>query len=149
MKAVSATVLADFQGLTVHQMAELRQAVAGNAQVRVVKNRIAKLAAESAGNAHVATLMAGPTAIIFINGDPGVVAKALGRFAQSNPDLVIKGAVLDGTPVSSAEFQNLLPRQVLLGMLAVALKAEQAKLLGTLAAALAEQEKRDGKAQQG
>ena len=61
-------------------------------------------------------------------------AKGLRDFAKANPLLVIKGGVLDGKAISSAEIiklADLEPREVLLAKLAGAMKASLAGAAAT------------------
>ena len=67
----------------------------------VVKNTLTKIAAREAGVAGLDDLLAGPSAIAFVSGDPVEAAKGLRDFARANPLLVIKGGVLDGRALSA------------------------------------------------
>ena len=82
-----------------------------------MKNTLTKRAAGEAGVASLDELLAGPTAIAFVKGDPVEAAKGLRDFAKANPLLVIKGGVLDGKPLTAAEvtkIADLESREVLL-----------------------------------
>jgi large subunit ribosomal protein L10 len=119
-------VLTEYRGLTVKQLQDLRRSLRGNADYAVVKNTLAKLAANEAGIAGFDDLLTGPTAIAFINGDVVEAAKGLRDFAKANPTLVIKGGVLDGKPLDATEVAKLADlesREVLLGKLAGAMLA--------------------------
>ena len=79
------------------------------------------------------TLLEGPTAIAFIQGDPVEAAKGLRDFAKAHPALVIKGGVLDAKPLSVKEIKQLADlesREVLLAKLAGAMKANLSKAAG-------------------
>jgi len=131
----SGAVLTDYRGLTVAQMSELRGALAGNATFSVTKNTLAKVAATEAGIGDaVASMLTGPSAIAFVDGDVAQAAKGLLDFAKANPMLVIKGGVLDGKALTAAEvgkLADLEPREVLLAKLAGAMKATQSRAAGT------------------
>jgi large subunit ribosomal protein L10 len=132
----SGAVLTEYRGLTVAQLAELRGALAGNATFNVTKNTLAKVAATEAGidDDAVASMLTGPSAIAFINGDIAQAAKGLTDFSKANPLLVIKGGVLDGKALTASEVSKLAdlePREVLLAKLAGGLKATQARAAGT------------------
>ena len=119
-------VLTEYRGLTVKQLQELRRSLGENASYAVVKNTLAKIAASEAGIDGFDDLLVGPTAIAFINGDVVEAAKGLRDFAKANPTLVIKGGVLDGKPLDSAEIAKLADlesREVLMGKLAGAMLA--------------------------
>jgi len=122
----SGAVLTEYRGLTVKQLKELRTALGENASYAVVKNTLTKIAAKDAGVEGFNDMLAGPSAIAFITGDAVETAKGLRDFAKANPQLQIKGGVLDGNPLTSAEITKLAAlesREVLLAKLAGAMKA--------------------------
>lgn len=131
----SGAVLAEYRGLTVAQLSELRGNLKGNATFTVTKNTLAKVAASNAGVGDaVAPMLSGPSAIAFVDGDVAQAAKGLLDFAKANPLLVIKGGVLDGKALSAAEvgkLADLEPREVLLAKLAGAMKASMANAAAT------------------
>ena len=126
----SGAVLTEYRGLTVAQMSELRGALAGNATFAVVKNTLTKIAVTDAGlSEQLSSLLSGPSAIAFVDGDVAQAAKGLRDFSRANPLLVIKGGVLDGkalTPDEIVKLADLEPREVLLAKLAGAMKASMA-----------------------
>jgi large subunit ribosomal protein L10 len=128
-------VLTEYRGLTVAQLAELRNSLRENATFTVVKNTLTKIAVTDAGLAdQLSPLLAGPSAIAFVNGDVVEAAKGLRDFARTNPLLVIKGGVLDGKAISPSEIiqlADLEPREVLLAKLAGAMKASLAGAAAT------------------
>jgi len=132
------TVLAEYRGLTVAQLAELRRSLGEQATFSVVKNTLTKIAANDAGLAdELNSLLVGPSAIAFISGDVVEAAKGLRDFSKSNPALVIKGGVIDGQSMDPAEIERLAsvePREVLLAKLAGAMKASMAGAAATFAA---------------
>jgi len=134
----SGAVLAEYRGLTVAQLAELRHSLGEQATFSVVKNTLTKLAAADAGiAAELDGLLTGPSAIAFVKGDVVEAAKGLRDFAKANPALVIKGGVIDGKAMSPSEIERLAElesREVLLAMLAGAMKASMANAAATLAA---------------
>jgi large subunit ribosomal protein L10 len=128
-------VLTEYRGLTVAQLSELRGTLKGNATFTVTKNTLAKVAATNAGlDDQVMSLLSGPSAIAFVDGDVAQAAKGLLDFAKANPLLVIKGGVLDGRTLTAAEvgkLADLEPREVLLAKLAGAMKASMANAAAT------------------
>jgi large subunit ribosomal protein L10 len=141
----SGAVLADYRGLTVAQLAELRRALGEHATFSVVKNTLTKIAATDAGVAEeLGGLLTGPSAIAFVRGDMVEAAKGLRDFARANPALVIKGGVVDGksmTPAEIGRLADLESRDVLLAMLAGAMKAsmsQAAAVMGALPAQMAQ-----------
>ena len=128
-------VLTEYRGLTVAQLAELRRTLGDNATFTVVKNTLTKIAVTEAGlSDQLSSLLAGPSAVAFVDGDVVEAAKGLRDFSRANPLLVIKGGVLDGQAITPAEVIRLAdvePREVLLAKLAGALKATQARAAGS------------------
>ncbi|MEV1167006.1 50S ribosomal protein L10 [Nonomuraea sp. NPDC049784] len=133
----AAAVLTEYRGLTVAQLKELRKSLGENAKFAVAKNTLTKIAANQAGLAGLDDLLAGPTAIAFVNGDVVEAAKGLRDFAKANPLLVIKGGVLEGKTLDATEITKLADlesREVLLAKLAGALKAKQSAAAAVFAA---------------
>ena len=119
-------VLTEYRGLTVANLAELREKLGDVATYSVVKNTLTKIAAREAGVDAFEDLLVGPSAIAFVKGDPVEAAKSLRDFAKAHPFLVIKGGVLDGAPLAPSELNRLADlesREVLLAKLAGAMKA--------------------------
>ena len=131
----SGAVLTEYRGLTVAQLAELRRSLGDHATFTVVKNTLTKIAVNEAGlDEQLSSLLAGPSAIAFVDGDVVEAAKGLRDFAKANPLLVIKGGVLDGKAMSPSEITKLAdlePREVLLAKLAGAMKASLAGAAAT------------------
>jgi large subunit ribosomal protein L10 len=131
----SGAVLTEYRGLTVAQLAELRRALGDHATFTVVKNTLTKIAVTDAGlTEQLSSLLTGPSAVAFVDGDVVEAAKGLRDFAKANPLLVIKGGVLDGKAITSAEIirlADLEPREVLLAKLAGAMKASLAGAAAT------------------
>ncbi|MBC9719307.1 MULTISPECIES: 50S ribosomal protein L10 [Streptomyces] len=124
----NAAVVTSYTGLSVAQLKQLRRSLGENAQYRVVKNTLTKIAAQEAGFSALDEHLKGSTAVAFVTGDPVEAAKGLRDFAKDNPALVIKGGVLDGKALSADEIKKLADlesREVLLAKLAGAMKGKQ------------------------
>jgi large subunit ribosomal protein L10 len=137
--ASTATLITEYRGLTVANLAELRRSLAGSATYTVAKNTLIKRAASEAGIEGLDDLFAGPTAIAFVSGEAVDAAKAIKTFAKDNKALVIKGGYMDGHPLTVAEVEriaDLESREVLLAKLAGAMKASLSKAAGTFQAPL-------------
>jgi large subunit ribosomal protein L10 len=137
----SAAVLTEYRGLTVAQMKELRRSLGATTTYAVVKNTLTRIAARDAGVEGLEALLAGPSAIAFVKGDPVEAAKGLRDFAKANPALVIKGGYLDGKVLSSPEVSKLADlesREVLLAKLAGAMKASMSQAVSLFAAPLSQ-----------
>lgn len=122
-----AVLLTEYRGLTVMQLKTLRRAIGANAQFKVAKNTLAKIAAREAGIEGLDDLLTGPTAFAFVTGEIADTAKAIRDFAKDNPALLVKGGVLEGNLLSEDDVKKLADlesREVLLAKAAGALKAK-------------------------
>ena len=129
-KASTATVVTEYRGLTVANLEELRRSLGGSATYSVAKNTLVRRAVSEAGIEGLDDLLAGPTAIAFITGEPVEPARALKKFAKDHKALVIKGGYMDGRALTVAEVEriaDLETREVMLAKLAGAMKANLAK----------------------
>jgi large subunit ribosomal protein L10 len=132
-KSSTATVITDYRGLTVANLAELRRSLAPSATYSVAKNTLIKRAASDAGVLGLDELFVGPTAIAFVSGEAVDAAKAIKKFAKDHKALVIKGGYMDGRALTVAEVEriaDLESREVLLAKLAGAMKANLSKAAG-------------------
>jgi large subunit ribosomal protein L10 len=132
-KSSTATVITEYRGLTVANLAELRRSLAGSATYSVAKNTLIKRAASEAGVQGLDELFVGPTAIAFVSGEAVDAAKAIKKFAKDHKALVIKGGYMDGRALTVAEVEriaDLESREVLLAKLAGAMKANLSKAAG-------------------
>jgi len=128
-------VVAHYAGLTVAQMTRLRSDMrSAGGQVKVVKNRLVKLALEGTDASGIADLLKGPTCLAF-SADPIAAPKVAVKFAKANEKFVILGGsmgttVLDAKGVSSlAELPSLDElRSKLIGLL----QAPASKIARTL-----------------
>ncbi len=137
-------LVTEYRGLSVKALAELRRNLrpAGGAY-KVYKNTLVRRAASEAG-VDIEEYLVGPTALTFTEttpdgeaGDVVTVAKVLNDFAAANPDLVIKGGLLDGAPLDAdgvRQLANIEPRDVLLAKLAGLLAAPMQQFAGLLQA---------------
>ena len=140
-RSSSAVVLTEYRGLSVAQLKELRRSLGAGVTYAVVKNTLTKIAAREAEVTGLDDLLAGPSAIAFVSGDPVEAAKGLRDFARANPLLVIKGGVMDGRPLSADEIRRLADlesREVLLAKLAGAMKASLSNAVSLFAAPLSQ-----------
>ena len=133
-KSASATYLTEYRGLTVSAMKQLRRALGADTKYSVVKNTLTKIAAKDAGVEIPDDLLAGPSAVAFIKGEPIDAARNLKNFQKENPLLVVKGGIYEGKFVTAAEIMKLADlesREVLLAKLAGAMKGSLAKAART------------------
>jgi large subunit ribosomal protein L10 len=133
-----AVFVSEYRGLTVKQLATVRNALRpSDAEHVVYKNTLARLAVREAGLEGLEEFLTGPTALTFVKGDVAGAAKALRDSAKTLPALVVKGGVLGAVPLSSSDVAALadLPsREELLARFAGALQAPLVKTAGLLQA---------------
>jgi large subunit ribosomal protein L10 len=99
-KTTNVVVVAHYSGLTVAQMQTLRkQMKQAGAQVKVAKNRLAKIALDGTDVASIAPLMKGPTLIAY-SGDPIAAPKVAVDFAKANEKFVILGGAMGKTALN-------------------------------------------------
>lgn len=101
------TAFASYQGLTVEDMSNLRaEARANNSHVKVVKNRLFKLAVSDNKQLSDADLdaLSGQLVYVFSDDDEVIPAKILANFSKTNPILNIVGALsADGKVLNESE----------------------------------------------
>jgi large subunit ribosomal protein L10 len=138
LRAAAASIVSEYRGLTVAELADLRIALANaGGDYRVFKNTLVRRAIDGGEYQPLSEYLTGPTALTFVEGDVSAVAKALRDFSRSNPLLVIKGGLADGSLLSSSDLAalaDLPPRDVLLARLAGALAAPMQQLAGLMQA---------------
>jgi large subunit ribosomal protein L10 len=140
LKTTDTLIVADYRGLSVTEIDDLRtELLKHGARFSVVKNTLTRRAAEAAGAEALLALLEGPSAIAFLesNGDPVAVAKALADVARTTRVLAVRGGVLDGSPITAADVENLAklpPTDVLRGQLVGALAAPMATVVGLFTA---------------
>jgi large subunit ribosomal protein L10 len=97
-------VVTEFKGITVAQDTELRQKIrATGSKYRVVKNKLAKIAAKGTPAEALAKVLQGSTSIAYNNTDPVALAKALTAYAKTNPVFVFKSGMVEGRVVNLAD----------------------------------------------
>ena len=140
LSAAKATIVADYRGLTVADINAVRRTLRGEGiKYRVVKNRLAKIAAQEAGNAELAALLEGPSALAMGSGDEVALAKSFLDAIRPYRTVAVRGAILGGRRVDAESVTRLatLPsREVLLGQLAAGMAAPLASMASLFAAPL-------------
>ncbi len=134
--AQKGAVVAAYSGLTVAEVTSLRKKLREvNAEFKVVKNTLIRLAAKGTDFAKLDDVFTGPTAVGFAKGDPVALAKAMKEFAGGNPKVKLKGGYLDGVVLSAKDVEALADtpsRQVLLARLAGGLMAPLTRFVQVL-----------------
>ncbi|MCX8103697.1 MAG: 50S ribosomal protein L10 [Candidatus Bipolaricaulota bacterium] len=136
LKRSKALVFTDFHGLTASDMVELRREFRKHGlEYRVVKNNVARLAAERVGIKETDSYFRGPTGLCISYDDPALAFKVSHSLTKKFEHYKIKGGVMEGVVVSAAEAEqlaNLPSRHELLGMLVSALQAPMQQLASVL-----------------
>lgn len=130
-----AIVLAEYRGLEVGDMTELRRkARVAGVYFRVLKNTLARRAVADTPFAELSGKMVGPLAY-GIAADPVKVAKVLHEFAKANEKFVIKAGAMANlvmTPKQVGDLARLPSREELLATLMATMQAPVAKFVRTL-----------------
>jgi len=139
LKKAKVAVLTDYRGLTVSQMQELRGKLrSGDVEYRVIKNTIARRAAEAAGHPHLQSELKGPIAIAFGYDDLGVPARLINEFVRATRlKLEVVGGLVEGRVFNRDQIKQLadLPsREVLIAQLMGTLQSPVAQLVGIMQA---------------
>lgn len=101
-------ILFGFTGLKVNEVTELRRQVRGTrSRYLVVRNTLALQATKGTPLESVAKHFVGPTAVAYNRDNPVALAKVLTAFAKNNPNLVFKGALVDGRALEAKEILSL------------------------------------------
>jgi large subunit ribosomal protein L10 len=130
IKGSQALLLTEYRGLSVHDATELRRSLADQARFAVVKNTLMARAATDAGIEDLGSLLEGPTAAVFVSGDPVAAAKKVVDAARRVPSLILKGAFMEGRVLDAAEAQSLATlesREVMLSKVAGMLRSEMSR----------------------
>src|SRR5215218_4248969 len=139
LKASETMIVADYRGLTVTEIDELRtKLIEHGARFSIVKNTLTRRAAESAGIEALLALLDGPTAIAFLEtgGDPVAVAKALDDAGKTDV-LVVRGGFLEGEEIGPDDVKRLAklpPADTLRAQLVGALAGPLTTVVGLFAA---------------
>jgi large subunit ribosomal protein L10 len=136
-----AALLTEYRGLTVSQMAEVRQALReadADTDYKVSKNSLARIAVKDLGLEDLIDLLVGPTAIAYVTGDAAAAAKAIDTVSKKYPVLRVKGGILAGKFISAeqaTELAKLEPRDTQLARIAMMMN-QPAQLTANVLAAL-------------
>lgn len=143
------TVIADYRGLNVSQVTELRKSLReAGVEFQVIKNTLARRASEEAQLAELNEHLIGPTAIAFSNDDMIAPAKILTQFAKKNEALIVKVGVLEGQVVNADQIKALADLPSRDGLLSMLLSVLQAPVRNFALAVKAVAEKEEGEVQE-
>jgi large subunit ribosomal protein L10 len=131
------TILTDYRGLSVADLQNLRaQLRPHQAEVRVAKNTLTKIAARNNNLEALEPQLVGPTALVTAYDDPVQPAKIVSDFARTSRILQIRAAMLEGAMISQAQIEdlaNLPSKDVLIGRVVGGLSSPLYGIVGVLA----------------
>ncbi|WP_213358681.1 50S ribosomal protein L10 [Brachymonas denitrificans] len=130
-------VMAEYRGITVAQMTELRnQARSNGVTLSVLKNTLARRAVAGSSFESAAEQMTGPL-IYGFSEDAVAAAKVVAEFAKTNDKLVIRGGVYDGKALDAngvKQLASIPTKEVLLSQLCGLLMSPVSRTARVLAA---------------
>jgi len=133
-------IFTDYRGLTVQEMSELRSKLRASAlEYKVVKNTLAKRAAEGTPVESTVDVFSGPVGVAFGYEDPVILAKEVLEFVKTNEKLKIKGGVIEGGVCNAKELDaisKLPPREVLMSIFVRTMQAPLVRFASALRATL-------------
>jgi len=143
LESAVSLVLADYRGLTANEMVELREKFTTQGlEYRVVKDTLARIAANEAGMEALAALIEGPISVAFGFDDPAIAFKLSEECRkQYAPRYELRGGLFEGALVEEAEvkrFASLPSREELLAKLAMLLSSPMRALAVMLKAKIRE-----------
>ncbi len=141
MKNTGGVVVAQYAGLTVKAITDLRNRVrAEGGETKVMKNTLAKLAVKDSEFSGITDYLSGQTLLIYAD-DPTVPARVANDFSKDNENLVIMGGALPGEALDANRVKalaNLPSLDQLRGKLVGILQAPAQKLVGVTQAPAAQ-----------
>lgn len=138
------TVVADYRGLTVAQVTQLRKLCReAGVEFKVYKNTLARRATEKVGLESLNEYLVGPTAIAFSMNDEVAAAKILSEFAEKNEHLEIKSGVIDGKVYGTDEIKAIAKLPNKEGLISMFLSVLQAPIRNFALAVKAVAEKQE------
>jgi large subunit ribosomal protein L10 len=140
LSASSSAIVTDYRGLTVADIAAVRRSLRERGiSYRVIKNRLARIAAREAGLTELEELLEGPSALAVGDVDEVVLARSFLEAVRPYRTVTVRGGLLRGRRIESAAVDRLatLPgREVLLGQLAGSMVAPLSAMASLLSAPL-------------
>ena len=137
LRRAKVALLTDYRGLTVTQIQDLRGKLrTGDVEYRVVKNTLARRAAEAAGVPALQPELEGPVAIAFGYDDLSLPSKLINEWVRATRlKLDVKGGLVEGRVFTTDQVKQLadMPsRETLLSQLAGTIQSPMAQLAGAL-----------------
>jgi large subunit ribosomal protein L10 len=137
-----ALILADYRGLTVADLTDLRRRLREDSGVfQIVKNTLFRLALDQAGIPLPEEQLQGTLAVGYCLGEVPPVAKTLTDFANETDEFQVKGAILGARFLDAngvKDLGSLPPREVLLAQLVGVVQSPMSSLVSTIQAPMRE-----------
>ncbi len=147
LRESATTVVADYRGLNVTQVTELRKQLReAGVEFQVLKNTLVRRATAAAELTELDEVLTGPTAIAFSTEDAVAPAKIISEFAKKNDALKVKGGVVEGRVVGVDQIKALADLPSREGLLSMLLSVLQAPVRNFALAVKAVAEKEEGSA---
>lgn len=138
--ASPAAIVSDYRGLTVSDLGKVRRELrAKGITYRVVKNRLAKIAADQASRSEFSVLLVGPSAIAVGGADEAALARGVLDALRPYRSVVIRGGAIGGKTIDAdgvTRLATLPSREILLAQLAGSIASPLSTMAGLLAAPL-------------
>ncbi|MEF3303377.1 50S ribosomal protein L10 [Paenibacillus sp. GYB003] len=148
LRESASTIVADYRGLNVAQVTELRKRLReAGVDFQVLKNTLVRRATAEAELTDLDSVLTGPTAVAFSKDDAVAAAKVLSEFAKKNDALKVKGGVVEGRVVDMNQIKALAELPSREGLLSMLLSVLQAPIRNFALAVKAVSEKQEGGAQ--
>lgn len=139
-----AAFLTHYRGLTVTEITDLRRRLQGDGndvEYTIAKNTLIRLALQQAGLPVPEDLLEGPTAVVFVYGDPTAPAKALNAYVNTNEKVTVRGGLFGASILDADGVKRIaaLPsREVILATLLGSVQGPASSLVSTLMAPMRE-----------
>ncbi len=147
LRSSSCTIVADYRGLNVAQVTQLRKTLReAGIEFQVIKNTLARRATAAANMTDLDIHLVGPTAIAFSKSEIVAPAKILTEFAKKNEFLKVKAGIVEGKVVDFTQIKALADLPSREGMLSMLLSVLQAPIRNFALAVKAVAEKQEAKA---
>ncbi|VVC75150.1 50S ribosomal protein L10 [Aquicella siphonis] len=136
-KQAVSLVAAEYSGLTVAQLTQLRKSAReAGVYMRVVRNTLARRALEGTQFACMQQELVGPLVLAFSKEDPGAAARVIRNFVKENEKLKVKALAVENQllpPEGLHTLANLPTREEAIAQLMSVMKAPITKLVRTMA----------------
>lgn len=117
----NSVIVADHTGINVNELTALRRDLKkSNAEFRVAKNTLLKLAAKESGLEELSEVLNGPTSMVFGFDDPSVPARIIHEFSKKSEKPKVKAFILENSILSIADYKKIAqlpPKEQVLAIL--------------------------------